>query len=234
MARKDLSRTVIEGGRYYHNCFFRRASNGDHRASTREWLDRVAYDDDYADEVAPPPRKKVHKMFRDKLGPAMRWLRAQVGRPWDKVYSDLCTELDTRTVAGRHVVHDHMLGWVRRSDDPRTRGGRFELVIDAHGILREPAYFGIGWRTLRDRARAWAAGRVAASTYRGWWWFTRDAIGGACPNRWSCARTHYDIDGDAFHGVRYTGVGPLSKKQRRHLERLPDDVRRSIVIDSPL
>ena len=44
MARKDLSRTVIEGGRYYGNSYFRRASHGIERATTREWLDRIAGD----------------------------------------------------------------------------------------------------------------------------------------------------------------------------------------------
>jgi hypothetical protein len=80
----------------------------------------------------------VGKAFYDKLAPAQRWLVAQVGRPWDKVYSDLCAEFDTRTVAGRHVVHDHMLHWVRRWDVPSPYWRRFELVIDEHGILRKP------------------------------------------------------------------------------------------------
>ena len=141
MARKDLSRTVIEGGRYYSNCWERRASHGIERATTREWLDRVAVDLDEADATLPPPRKRVYKMFRDKLAPAHRWLVAQVGRPWSKVYSELCARFDTRTVAGRHVVHDHMLQWVRRYDDVQWRWWRsryYDLVIDRHGILRKP------------------------------------------------------------------------------------------------
>jgi hypothetical protein len=138
VARKDLSRTVIEGGRYYSNCYFRRASHGTERATTRAWLDRVLVDLDEADESVPPPRPRVGKVFYDKLAPAQRWLVAQVGRPWDKVYSDLCAAFDTRTVAGRHVVHDHMLPWVRRWDVPSPYWRRFELVIDEHGILRKP------------------------------------------------------------------------------------------------
>ena len=139
MARKDLSRTVIEGGRYYHNTYFRRASNRTERATTREWLDRVAVDLDEADETVPPLRPRVSKMFFDKLGPAHRWLVAQVGRPWNKVYSELCARFDTRTVAGRHVVHDHMLHWVRQPGElHRYYSRRYELVVDRHGILRKP------------------------------------------------------------------------------------------------
>ena len=81
MSRKNLSRTVIEGGRYHRNCWMRRASHGIARAATRDWLDRVALDLEEADATVAPTRPRVHKMFRDKLGPAHRWLLAQVGRP---------------------------------------------------------------------------------------------------------------------------------------------------------
>lgn len=68
-------------------------------------------------------------MFRDKLAPAQRWLASQVGRPWDKVYSELRAQFDSRTIAGAHVVNDHMLGWVRRWNQPDPyRQNRF--VID--------------------------------------------------------------------------------------------------------
>jgi len=241
VARKDLSRTVIEGGRYYHNCYFRRASNGEHRATTREWLDRVSVDLDEADATSPPPRRRVQKMFRDKLGPAMRWLVAQVGRPWDKVYADLCANFDTRTVAGRHVVHDHMLQWVRRIDEPTRYSRRFELVIDAHGILRKPSWFGTSFRKLRERALAWASGRVAAHTYRGWWWFRPEPIGARCDTPYRCSHAkHYEIrvagrqPGRYYHAVRYVGDGPLSRGQLAYLDRLPVDLRSQLVIASPL
>src|SRR5438105_10112930 len=89
LSRKDLSRTVIEGGRYYHNCDERRASHAIERANTRQWLDRVCIDPDVADESAPEPKPHISKLFHDKLAPAQRWLASQVGRPWDKVYSEL-------------------------------------------------------------------------------------------------------------------------------------------------
>ena len=64
MSRKNLSRTVIEGGRYYFNSYQRRASHGIERATTREWLDRVAVDLDEADARSAPPRPKVGKQFQ--------------------------------------------------------------------------------------------------------------------------------------------------------------------------
>ena len=234
MARKDLSRTVIEGGRYYYNSYSRRASHRAERATTRAWIDRIVVELDDADAVLPPPRKRVHKQFYDKLSPAQRWLEAQCGRPWDNVFADLCTKFDTRTVAGRHVVHDHMLRWVRRWDAPSPHRVRYELLIDEHGILRKPAWVGVSFKKLRERLRAWSGGRVAANTYRGWLWFTKQPIGARCVRPWQCGRKHYTVDDHAYHGVRYVGEGPLSRGQCAYLDRLPLDLRQQIVIASPL
>jgi len=234
VARKDLSRTVIEGGRYYHNCWFRRASHGVERATTREWLDRVAVDLDEADATAPPARKRVHKMFHDKLAPAHRWLVAQVGRPWSKVYSDLCARFDTRTIAGRHIVHDHMLPSVYRYDELNFDFRRHDLVIDAHGILRKSLGFGRSWKNFHAEIRAWAAGRVCAKTHQGWWWFRSEPIGARC-HRLHCELQgqHFWVAGEPYHGLRLTSAGAMKPKHVRYLERLPRDLRAKLVIPNP-
>ncbi len=81
MSTKNLARTVIEGGRAWHNCWERRNSNGVERsweAQTSARL-RTAIE---VEELVYRPRQKVYACFRDKLGPAERWLAAQAGRPW--------------------------------------------------------------------------------------------------------------------------------------------------------
>jgi hypothetical protein len=234
VSRKDLSRTVIEGGRYYHNCFFRRRSSAVERATTRDWLNAVADDLDEAEASVPPPRKRVRKMFHDKLAPAHRWLVAQVGRPWSKVYSELCARFDTRTVAGRHVVNDHMLAWVRHAHEPVAYSSRWDLVIDAHGILRKPPWSGRSWKQLAEDAEVWAARRYCALTYRGWWWFERQPLGGPCMTSYSCGYTpHFRIGNDWYHRVRLTPAGSLTRGQRRFLDNLPEDLRAKFVIASP-
>lgn len=234
MSRKDLSRTVIEGGRYYHNAYFRRASHGVTRARTREWLDQVMDDLDEADGTAPRPGPRVRKVFRDKLGPAKRWLNSQVGRPWATVYSELCARFDTRTVAGRHVVHDHMLGWVWRGDlsDPSPRGYFF---VDAHGILRRDPYYGRSWWRLRAEVITWARDRRAASTFRGWWWFRREPVGDSCAERWRCGhRQHFSFGPLVYHALRHVPDERLSAADMRTLERLPPDLRGVVVIEGSL
>lgn len=236
MSRKNLSRTVIEGGRYYSNCYFRRASNGDERATTLEWLDRVRVDLEEAEASVPEPRKRVGKMFRDKLAPAQRWLRAQVGRPWSKVYAELRAKFDSRTVAGRHVVEDHMLRWVFRHDEiQRFRyRSRYDVMVDAHGILREPMWHGRAYAKLVREVDAWARGRLCALTFRGWWWFRKEGIGEPCVISWKCGhRRHHHLLEGSFHAFRYTPVGAMSAGQVRYLERLPPDLRDPLVVASP-
>lgn len=48
------------------------------------------------------------KEFTDVLNPLRRYLRKQVGRPWDKIYSEMNRSLDKRTTAGQHIW-DHVL-----------------------------------------------------------------------------------------------------------------------------
>ncbi|MBI1842770.1 MAG: hypothetical protein HYR88_18170 [Verrucomicrobia bacterium] len=47
------------------------------------------------------------------LGPLERWLRSQVGRPWDVVYSDACAVIRADSVVRAHIKN-HLLEFVER------------------------------------------------------------------------------------------------------------------------
>lgn len=234
MARKDLSRTVIEGGRAYRNSWERRASHGVERATTRAWLDSVVDDLDNAEASAPPPIKRVYKDFHDKLGPAMRWLRSNVGRPWSKVYSELRTRFDARTVAGRHVVEDHILKSVHQyglTSFPDHR--RYDFYVDEHGILRTPKLFGRNRNTVSEELARWTVGRRCALTYRGWWWFRHHELGGTCAD-YACPQDHFVSKSWVRHHVdEWTAVAPMTRGEIRRLCALEEWLRKSIVIASP-
>lgn len=53
------------------------------------------------------------KQFTDVLGPIYRFLNKQVGRPWNKVYSELCEQLDKRKLTHKHVF-DHIEQYVEK------------------------------------------------------------------------------------------------------------------------
>lgn len=58
--------------------------------------------DDYPNRL-PASKGRGTKSFTDVLGPLVKFLQSNVGRPWDKVYSELCAHLDRRKTTGRHV-----------------------------------------------------------------------------------------------------------------------------------
>jgi hypothetical protein len=47
------------------------------------------------------------KDFSDVLGPLRRYLRKQVGRPWDKIWCEITQTLDSRSLTGQHIF-DHI------------------------------------------------------------------------------------------------------------------------------
>jgi hypothetical protein len=136
MSTKNLARTVIEGGRTHYYQFQRQHTNGVARVRTHE-LEHALCTRADADNAVFEPRQPVYRDFADKLGPARRWLRSQVGKPWDKVRGELFARFDTRTTAGRHILFDHLLQEVRGPQHHIALSfRRREFWISPHGILR--------------------------------------------------------------------------------------------------
>jgi hypothetical protein len=86
------------------------------------------------------------KYFGDHVAPLDRFVRSRVGRPWDRVYSEVCREMDRRSLVKLHV-HQHLWMLVekevelidgvahdRRSCRPLTSGF---FVCPRTGLLRE-------------------------------------------------------------------------------------------------
>jgi hypothetical protein len=135
MSTKYLARTVIEGGRRRRNRWERRYTHKEERAAEHQVSSRIARRQEL-DDVSYEQRRPLWREFNDKLGPAQRWMRSQVGRPWAKVRSELFQRFDGRTTAGRHILFDHLLRSVQ-IDEIGTRFWSFDFKVDRHGILRE-------------------------------------------------------------------------------------------------
>ena len=99
--REDMSKVVIERPRSGHSL-----------PSAKTGLRLRQYDE--SDEFDELPRRvsgtrnkhlrpRNTKHFSDLLGPLRRYLRSNVGRPWDKVYSEMKQHLDNRKTTGRHI-----------------------------------------------------------------------------------------------------------------------------------
>jgi hypothetical protein len=51
------------------------------------------------------------KSLNEHLGPLRRYLDSQVGRPWDKVFAEICAHIDRNSAVQDHV-RDHVEGYV--------------------------------------------------------------------------------------------------------------------------
>lgn len=148
MSTKRLDRTVIEGGRYGRNKWERRESHKTLRAAEKNYLADILKDPDNFDEEIIEEIKPVYKEFSDKLRPMYRWLKAQVGRKWSEVRSEVFQKFDTKTTAGRHITFDHLLSSVvdtRSGWDDRGRVAAnqtsyseryLDFFVDDNDILR--------------------------------------------------------------------------------------------------
>ena len=101
--RRDMAKVVTE------------APRGGHANPSKKWgrrLRRDEYDgDDHGPSRAPVARRRQYgwhaKELSDVLGPLRRYLRKQVGRPWNHVWSEITRTLDLRSVAGQRIF-DHI------------------------------------------------------------------------------------------------------------------------------
>jgi hypothetical protein len=101
--RKDMAKVVTEAPRRGH-------ANRSTKWGRRLTKDEYALDDHGATR-APVSRHRQYgwnaKEFSDSLGPLRGYLRKQVGRPWENVWSEVATTLDRRSLTGRHIF-DHI------------------------------------------------------------------------------------------------------------------------------
>jgi hypothetical protein len=69
-------------------------------------------------EDGPPRREGIRRRWKhgtkalnEHLGPLRRYLDKQVGRPWDKVFSEICAHIDRDSAVQDHV-RDHVADYV--------------------------------------------------------------------------------------------------------------------------
>lgn len=180
MAKKNLSRSVLEAGRSAGFKSESRETTRSERTELRAFLGRVRCDLDYYDESVVPCRMPIRrydlpdgKFAPDKLSAAYRWLESRIGEPWDTTYGELRKMFDTRTTPGRHIVFDHLIPEVR----PRYYDSYTRYKVDESGILRKNQNrrkFGSGFLSptiTEDEFRAWLANRMIGRRGRYLFWF---------------------------------------------------------------
>ncbi len=97
--RSDMAKVVTERPRYGHH-------NKSLKTGGRIGKDHFE-DEDHGSARYPVSRSRQHgwdaKEFSDLIGPLRRYLRSQVGRPWNKIHSELSKILKKRSLTGLHI-----------------------------------------------------------------------------------------------------------------------------------
>lgn len=155
--RNDMSKVIVErprGGRSW---------------PAKPGRTRALADDDgevlRASAREPKSRAPRTKSLNENLAPLRRFLEGQVGRPWNKVYSELSENLKPTSTVQQHV-RDHVEDFVAvktrmRDGDVYVSGrwGRDTALKDAHqrlyvhprtGLLRKNPH----WKTWNTKIRA--------------------------------------------------------------------------------
>jgi len=95
------------------------------------------------DQPAVESMKARHantRPFNENLRPLEKWLRANVGRPWDKVYSEACEVIKPASTVRNHVKI-HLLDMV----------ARHVVLLDGVPCVNDRRRLGGGYTELRDR-----------------------------------------------------------------------------------
>lgn len=88
---------------------------------------------------------RSRKALNENLAPLIRYLRAQRGRRWDDVFSDICAGLDTKSTVKQHV-RDHIDDIVMRDISTGRHGewmheGRQIFHLEAWQWRRWPLFY---------------------------------------------------------------------------------------------
>lgn len=108
--REDMHKIAVERPRIGHDkgeatarCFRREAKQELHMADYEEDVLPIRESMKFRSR-AGDSLKNGRKSFNENLNPIHRWLRSQVGRKWDEVYSELCQRLNRNNVCQNHLL----------------------------------------------------------------------------------------------------------------------------------
>ena len=103
------------------------------------------------------------KQLNEYLTPLVRYLKKSCGRPWNKVYSEICENMDRRGAVQDHIFQ-HLFDYVEcnpifKDGKPHRTGygglsrlykGDWSFYIDEYGYLRQPKEKRPPWGVRKD------------------------------------------------------------------------------------
>src|SRR6187200_294248 len=98
--REDMGKVLVERPRLK-----RRSGDSSPGKGYRRQLQKAFQSDDSLPHREGIKRRYSNrKVFNENLAPLRRFLQSNVGRPWDKVYAEICQHVDRGNVVQKHVI----------------------------------------------------------------------------------------------------------------------------------
>jgi hypothetical protein len=145
MSTKNLSRTVMEEGRFGYDREQRDYSSHEDRAQNRHFLNQITSLVDPDDAGPEPKRRKVRKYYHgSRVGAINRWIESQVGRKWDDAFSELTRKFDIRSFRGHRTIIEYVTrritlkptDAIHESQLSRSMWRTVFYYVDEKGLLR--------------------------------------------------------------------------------------------------
>src|SRR5688572_17613136 len=112
--RDDMAQVIVERPRYGGGVKYPRGSvRGTDRLSVEDWTRREGM-------VRPWRGRAGEKFLNENLAPLRRFVRSRVGRPWDKVYAEICERINCNSAVQLHIWQ-HLVDYV--CTDPHLIAG---------------------------------------------------------------------------------------------------------------
>jgi hypothetical protein len=80
----------------------------------------LAENEDYDSGPRRASSSRRNKWLNENLAPLRRYLHSQIGRPWNKVFSEIRQNLDTRSAIGLHAMQ-HLYQFIYDPSHRRRR-----------------------------------------------------------------------------------------------------------------
>ncbi len=228
--RSDMAKVIVERPRIF-------SSSPSRKKGYRKYLQSVPVDELPRGEPMLGRWKGRGKWLNEHLGPMRRFLRSNVGRPWNKIHQDLCEHVSFDNAVQGHVLshiysYVHLHVEVKDSATVYSQVGRWQhrklaentmYVCPKSGILKVVR----ASRRLQPKKRFSTNGLTVYLHRDNLWWEVRlRSTKGVTGDRWDVwfelkvsQLTEYDCV-TTYGGEYYaTSKRPLTQDETRQLYR---------------
>lgn len=184
--RTDMAKVVTERPRHGHHNSYKHTGR---RAFLAKQFHRDMESMPTWESIEPRGRGRDRKEFSDLLGPLQGYLTSKVGELWDNVFSEICQNLPSNSIQGRHI-RSHVEQYVE-TNPVKIGNNYYETYKYWRSWRTDYVQFGPGNFYVDDR------GVLRQGTYRPHYPKKTD------PNKFSFEGLNYERHNKIWYEIRY-------------------------------